>query len=301
MNRDFLALLLISLVIWNNGYQMQDFSFLLNANYWLIGVYTFFLIGGMWHLHQELFHFIGKKHPIEFDKARTLMPYFLGSSVILGMGYPIGFSFLFALPAPNPSTTHFTLDIASILFSSFLFSSSFLYSRLQKDWKGELQLLQSINAQAPKMLHSHSLQTLNPLPLQTSNSLPLSTSMSNQASISTLPSTSKYLQVRRGTATLQIPIETIHYFHLQDSFVYLTQSDGTSFAILETLAQIKKQCTNSDLFAANRQFLISKKSVKSWKRTSTRKLSLELFPAIKEEVTVSKNKAPVFLEWIKPS
>jgi|GEM_PF-1942126 len=257
--KDTYILLFLSLLILNSGIESNDFAFLYSLNYWFLGVYIFGLVSLIWYLDKQIFQLIEKKVTTNIYKLKTLIPYYIVSFLVSAIVYVGGFSLIFSLPAPGNTNVGFGISTTSVLFTSFLLTSYFFFSKV----KNEL-------AQKPKQV----------------------------IITKTVDSVQKF-QLQRGTTSFQITINNISYFSLVNSIVYLVQVDGTTFAIMDTLSQIKNQCTTQELFAANRQFLITKKAVKSWKRTETRKLALQLHPKTSEEVTVSKNKAPEFIEWLK--
>ncbi|MDP2386521.1 MAG: LytTR family DNA-binding domain-containing protein [Bacteroidota bacterium] len=97
-----------------------------------------------------------------------------------------------------------------------------------------------------------------------------------------------------------IPIKT------EDIAVFFIRNEGTSildftgkiYSIDETLEEIEL-LNSTTFFRANRQFIVNRKAVKDAAQHFSRKLILNLSIPFSEQITISKEKTPQFLKWLK--
>ncbi|MDY8135947.1 LytTR family DNA-binding domain-containing protein [Aquimarina sp. 2201CG5-10] len=100
-----------------------------------------------------------------------------------------------------------------------------------------------------------------------------------------------------------IPIATqdIAYFNLQNENVYCITDSGLTYRIDQTLEKIEKQLDPIAFFRANRQNIVSKKSIKSIIKDENRKLKLIVNPESQSVIIVSKLKATKLKKWLDKS
>ncbi len=97
---------------------------------------------------------------------------------------------------------------------------------------------------------------------------------------------------------IPITVEDISYFYLEDEIVYCITHKNDKYTIDLSLDKINKKINPEDFFRANRQFIVSRTSIKSALTYFHRKLKLELNPALLKEVLISKPKVSEFKKWL---
>ena len=97
---------------------------------------------------------------------------------------------------------------------------------------------------------------------------------------------------------LPIAVADIAYFYLENDLVFCITRKNEKYIIDQSLDKINKQLNQDDFFRANRQYIVSRKSIKSALEYFHRKLKLELNPAHLSEVLISKLKVSEFKKWL---
>lgn len=97
-----------------------------------------------------------------------------------------------------------------------------------------------------------------------------------------------------------LPIRTsdIAYFMLDNGYTICTTFKGRSYKIDLSLNKIQQQLNPKTFFRANRQFLVSRNSIKSAIVYGNRKLKLEIEPKSKADIIISKMNSLKFKKWI---
>lgn len=98
-----------------------------------------------------------------------------------------------------------------------------------------------------------------------------------------------------------IPLDTsgIAYFYLENQVTYCVTFEHKTYHISSSLEKIQSQLNPSLFFRVNRQYLISKQSVKSADTYENRKLKLNVSPEPVSDVIISKIKVSSFKKWMK--
>lgn len=97
---------------------------------------------------------------------------------------------------------------------------------------------------------------------------------------------------------IPIKLEDIAVFYIKNEITTAMDFTGKSYSIGETLEEIES-FNLPILFRANRQFIINRKAVKDAAQHFSRKLIVNLNLPISEQITISKEKTPQFLKWLK--
>ena len=97
---------------------------------------------------------------------------------------------------------------------------------------------------------------------------------------------------------LPIDVEDIAFFYLENDLVFCITHKNEKYIIDQALDKIISQLNSEDFFRANRQFIVSRKSVKSAATYFNRKLKLDISPSISEEILISKPKVADFKKWL---
>lgn len=97
-----------------------------------------------------------------------------------------------------------------------------------------------------------------------------------------------------------LPVEVKHvsYFYTSDKTTLVCLRDGTQFTYFNTLEQIYTSLNPSDFYRANKQYIVSRITVKNITIWFDSRLLLTLDSAVPEPIYISKNKASDFKTWI---
>lgn len=96
---------------------------------------------------------------------------------------------------------------------------------------------------------------------------------------------------------LPIAVEDIAYFYLENEQVYCITHKKEKYIIDQSLDKINGQLNPEDFFRVNRQYIISRKAIKTAVIHFQRKLKLNLLPSPNEEVIIGKTKTTAFKNW----
>lgn len=98
-----------------------------------------------------------------------------------------------------------------------------------------------------------------------------------------------------------IPIheEQIAYFYTTNQWVCLVKNDGQTHMVDYTLEELEQMLNPKQFFRLNRQFMAHLTAIHKIYQHFNGKLKVDLSPVNKEEVLVSKEKAPVFKRWLE--
>jgi two-component system response regulator LytT len=96
---------------------------------------------------------------------------------------------------------------------------------------------------------------------------------------------------------IPVNVEDVALFYLEKEVVHLLAFSGKTYLINKNLDELEQLMGNT-FFRANRQILVGRKAIVDVSNSFSRKLSLNLNVPFREGATVSKEKAPVFLEWL---
>jgi DNA-binding LytR/AlgR family response regulator len=96
---------------------------------------------------------------------------------------------------------------------------------------------------------------------------------------------------------IPIKLEDIALIYLANEVAHLLTFSGKVFYPNKNLDELEKTC-GSYFFRANRQFLVSRKTIVDVSSFFSRKLSLNLNIPFTEKIIVSKGKASQFLAWL---
>ena len=108
----------------------------------------------------------------------------------------------------------------------------------------------------------------------------------------------KKLLVMLADKFYPLPVDDICYFYTAREKVTAHTFDGKKHPVDRTLDTLYEQLNQQNFFRANRQFIISRKSVKDVDLWSGNRLSVNLFIPVPERIAISKVKTPIFKKWI---
>ena len=108
----------------------------------------------------------------------------------------------------------------------------------------------------------------------------------------------KTILVKKFDGLIPIQTSSFAYFIIENGIVYGYSYDKEKFVIDETLDQLERQLSSSDFFRANRQFIVSRNSIKEAQNYFNKGFSLKLNPSQNEIILISKAKVSLFKDWL---
>lgn len=116
------------------------------------------------------------------------------------------------------------------------------------------------------------------------------------------PTQPRYRQrflVENGEQLLPVPVADIAYYFTQHEVVYLVRHDGRKFPLEHKLEALESLLDPAAFFRLNRQYLASPKAIDKIYPYFGSKLKIELLPPQREEVLVSRDRAPLLKRWLE--
>ena len=104
--------------------------------------------------------------------------------------------------------------------------------------------------------------------------------------------------VSKGDSLVPVSVDQVAYFRAEDKTVILVNFQNQNYFISYTLDQLETLLDPAYFFRANRQFIVSLKSVLKAFNYFNSKLKLELNPPASEDVIISREKAQQFKNWL---
>lgn len=104
--------------------------------------------------------------------------------------------------------------------------------------------------------------------------------------------------VKLGERLISIDTSEITYFKSEDKLTFLISKSGNKYLVEYTLDQLEKILDPNHFFRLNRQFIAHISSIDTIHNYFNGKLKLFLKDKSKEEVIISREKAPLFKEWL---
>lgn len=108
----------------------------------------------------------------------------------------------------------------------------------------------------------------------------------------------KRFLVNKGHSLIAVEIKDIAYFYAKDKKVYIVTFDNNTYEIKDTLDKIENDIGKNTMYRANRQMLLSAKSISKIHNYFNYKLKLDLLPSASFDTIVSRTKVSQFKEWI---
>lgn len=104
--------------------------------------------------------------------------------------------------------------------------------------------------------------------------------------------------VYSGDSLIPIAAQDVAYFISEDGTTILVTNREKRYFIGDSLDTLENELNPESFFRANRQFIISSKSIEKIHNYGNQKLKLTIKPVISEEIIISKLKATAFKEWL---
>lgn len=103
---------------------------------------------------------------------------------------------------------------------------------------------------------------------------------------------------RLGDQIKHVAIEEVAWFYAEDNVVFMVTKGNSRYIIDYTLDQVIAQLDPSRYFRINRGYVAAIQSIGKVNRYFNGRLLVELSPAAKEPVYVSRAKAQEFIDWL---
>jgi len=106
-----------------------------------------------------------------------------------------------------------------------------------------------------------------------------------------------FLMPVKGCKLIPLLAQDIAYVLIEDGLVKAKTTDGKSYIFDHTLDELSGMLNPSDFFRANRQFIISRNSIKEVDFYFNNRLSINLKVPVPEKILISKVQVSEFREW----
>ena len=103
--------------------------------------------------------------------------------------------------------------------------------------------------------------------------------------------------VRYKDKIMPISYNDIALFYLENELIQLITVDNKSYFIQKTLDELEKEA-GSSFYRVNRQFIVNKSAIKDVSTNLTRTIAVNLKFSFPHKITVSRNRAANFLDWL---
>lgn len=113
----------------------------------------------------------------------------------------------------------------------------------------------------------------------------------------TVPKTKRFLS-KVGNKTQIIESNKIAYLFIDNGIVKIITSDNEKYSLDYTIEQLTKELDSSLFFQINRQMIVNIKAIKEIYSYSSNRLKIVLSPPFQGESIVSKEKTPLFKDWL---
>jgi two-component system, LytTR family, response regulator LytT len=108
----------------------------------------------------------------------------------------------------------------------------------------------------------------------------------------------KRFLVTKGEEYISINTDDIAYFYSENRVTRIVRNDGKWFPIDPTLDDLEVELNPKQFFRLNRQFIAQTSSIQKVSKYFNGKLKIDLLPKPSDEVTVSRDKAETFKNWL---
>ena len=108
----------------------------------------------------------------------------------------------------------------------------------------------------------------------------------------------EHFLVRQGQRLLSVATADIAYFYSEDRVTFLKTHDGRFFSLDHPLEEVEYQVDTAKFFRVSRQYLVQRRAISEVFVHFNGKYKLALKPIPKEDVYVSRDRAPEFKKWL---
>lgn len=107
------------------------------------------------------------------------------------------------------------------------------------------------------------------------------------------------ITARSGIDFVSVNIEDIAYFYTEHKIVFLVNNENKKYTVDKPLSDLEEELPSSKFFRVSRKYLCGIGAIKKFRTCDRGRLELELYPPVKEKVTVSTERASEFKKWIE--
>lgn len=104
--------------------------------------------------------------------------------------------------------------------------------------------------------------------------------------------------VKQGQKMLSVNTADVAFFQAKNTLNFITTRSRQKFLLDYTLDQVEELVPPKDFFRANRQYIIAHDIITAFHPWFNGKLKVDLSLSPDEEVIISREKAPLFREWM---
>jgi two-component system LytT family response regulator len=101
----------------------------------------------------------------------------------------------------------------------------------------------------------------------------------------------------KGSKLIPLQVKDIAYIYIESGLVKAVTCDDKSFVIENTLDELASLLNPTDFFRANRQFIVSRSSIKEIDLWFNNRLSLNLNVKVPDKILISKVRVSEFRNW----
>jgi two-component system, LytTR family, response regulator LytT len=106
------------------------------------------------------------------------------------------------------------------------------------------------------------------------------------------------LLINQGDKVLPIRLKDIAVFYMEHTLVHIVTFDNRTFGVGKSLDELEA-VIGTRFFRANRQYLINRDAVLHASSLLSRKMSVSVSVRLNDSITVSREKATQFLDWLR--
>lgn len=104
--------------------------------------------------------------------------------------------------------------------------------------------------------------------------------------------------IKLGQKMVSIDISEVAYFYSENKCTFMRTNQNQKYIIDLTLDELEKELAPQQFFRANRQYILSGKSIVSIHSWFNQKLKAEVNPPTEEHIIISRDKANAFKAWM---
>jgi hypothetical protein len=112
------------------------------------------------------------------------------------------------------------------------------------------------------------------------------------------PSSKKRILTHLKNELVTLEIEQIAYMYMENTITYIKATDGKISNSNSSLEDLYNGLDSTVFFRANRQFILSIKSIDKILKYGNNQLKIEVLPKSAIDIIISKNKAAEFKDWL---
>ncbi|HEX5668937.1 MAG TPA: LytTR family DNA-binding domain-containing protein [Chitinophagaceae bacterium] len=104
--------------------------------------------------------------------------------------------------------------------------------------------------------------------------------------------------VKQGQKMMSIDISEVAYIFSENKFTFIRTHQNQKYIVDVTLDTLEKELPPKEFFRANRQYILTNRSVVAIHTWFNQKLKVEVRPPTAEHVIISRDKANAFKAWM---